>query len=123
MRGHVESYPVKLFYTSNMPIILQSTLLSNFFFVSRLLFKRYGSFMLVRMLGTWKEQTLGGQSYPVGGLVYYISPPDSVTSMRNDPLHAVCYILFIMISCAIFSRTWIEVSGSNPKEVAKNLKD
>lgn len=22
MRGHVESYPIKLFYTSNMPIIL-----------------------------------------------------------------------------------------------------
>jgi len=51
-------------------------------------------------------------------MVYYISPPDSFTTMVNDPLHAVTYILFIVITCAIFSRTWIEVSGSGPKEVA-----
>lgn len=106
-----------------MPIILQSTLLSNLFFVSRILFKKYGSFFLIRWLGTWKEQTLGGQSYPVGGLVYYISAPDSFTSMQTDPLHALTYILFILISCAVFSRTWIEVSGSSAKDVANSLKD
>lgn len=78
---------------------------------------------MVRLLGKWKEQTIGGQSYPVGGLVYYISPPDSVTTMVNDPLHAVTYILFILITCAVFSRTWIEVSGSSAREVAKGLKD
>ena len=33
------------------------------------------------------------------------------------------YILFILVSCAVFSRTWIEVSGSSAKEVAKQLKD
>lgn len=43
--------------------------------------------------------------------------------MADDPLHALAYILFILISCAIFSRTWIEVSGSSPNEVAQNLKD
>lgn len=42
--------------------------------------------------------------------------------MKNDPLHAIVYILFILVSCAIFSRTWIEVSGSSPREVAQNLK-
>ena len=52
-----------------------------------------------------------------------MSPPDSLTNMQNDPLHALVYIVFILVSCAIFSRTWIEVSGSNPKEVAQNLKD
>ena len=29
----------------------------------------------------------------------------------------------ILASCAVFSRTWIEVSGSSPKDVARNLKD
>lgn len=123
IRGHSESYPIKLFYTSNMPIILQSTLLSNLFFASRLLYKKFGTFFVVRLLGKWKEQTIGGQSYPVGGFVYYISAPDSVTNMINDPLHTICYVLFIMISCAVFSRTWIEVSGSSPREVANNLQD
>ena len=123
VKGHSESYPIKLFYTSNMPIILQSTLLSHLFFVSRLMFKRFGSFFLVKMLGKWKEHSIGGQSYPVGGLVYYISPPDSLVNMINDPLHGITYVLFILVSCAVFSRTWIEVSGSSPSEVSKNLKD
>ena len=41
-RGMQQSYPIKLFYTSNMPIILQSALVSNLYFISQLLFKRYG---------------------------------------------------------------------------------
>jgi protein transport protein SEC61 subunit alpha len=122
-RGHSESYPIKLFYTSNMPIILQSTLLSNLFFVSRLLYNRFPNFLPVRLLGKWRETSYGGQSMPVSGLVYYISPPNSVLNMINDPLHAVTYILFILVSCAVFSRTWIEVSGSSAKDVARNLKD
>ena len=60
---------------------------------------------------------------PVSGLVYYISPPSTLSSMFSEPLHALTYILFILISCAVFSRTWIEVSGSSPSDVAKSLKD
>lgn len=123
IKGHVESYPVKLFYTSNMPIILQSTLLSNIFFVSRLLYKRFPNFLLIKLLGKYKESSIGGQSYPVSGLVYYISPPSSIISLINDPLHTLTYIIFILVSCAIFSRTWIEVSGTSAKEVQKNLTE
>ena len=123
VRGHSESYPIKLFYTSNMPIILQSTLLSNLFFVSKLIYNKFPHNFLTRLLGRWKETSYGGQSMPVSGLVYYISPPSSLSSMFTDPLHAFTYILFILISCAVFSRTWIEVSGSSPSDVAKSLKD
>lgn len=34
-RGQQGSYPIKLFYTSNMPIILQSALVSNIYFISQ----------------------------------------------------------------------------------------
>jgi protein transport protein SEC61 subunit alpha len=33
--GQHGSYPIKLFYTSNMPIILQSALVTNLYFISR----------------------------------------------------------------------------------------
>merc|ERR1712032_904474 len=33
-RGQISSYPIKLFYTSNMPIILQSALVTNIYMVS-----------------------------------------------------------------------------------------
>ena len=38
-RGMQGSYPIKLFYTSNMPIILQTALVSNLYFLSQLLYK------------------------------------------------------------------------------------
>jgi protein transport protein SEC61 subunit alpha len=59
----------------------------------------------------------------VSGLAYYISAPHSLTSALTDPLHTVVYIAFIVTACAIFSKTWIEVSGSGPRDVAKQLKD
>ena len=53
-RGLQQQYPIKLFYTSNMPIILQSALVSNLYFISQLLFKRYGGNILVQLLGRWR---------------------------------------------------------------------
>ena len=29
----------------------------------------------------------------------------------------------MLVACALFSKTWIEVSGSSPRDVAKQLKD
>ena len=40
-----------------------------------------------------------------------------------DPFHAVFYLTFILAACALFSKTWIEVSGSSAKDVAKQLRD
>lgn len=37
IRGQQDSYPINLFYTPNMPIILQSALVSNVYFISQVL--------------------------------------------------------------------------------------
>ena len=34
-RGQFSTYPIKLFYTSNIPIILQSALVSNLYVISQ----------------------------------------------------------------------------------------
>merc|ERR1719254_49405 len=123
VRGQQGSYPIKLFYTSDIPIILQTALVSNLYFFSQLLYRRFKSNMLVNLLGQWQDQEYGGQSIPVGGLAYYISPPHSLANIWEDPLHALFYIAFVLISCALFSKTWIDVSGSSARDVAKQLKD
>merc|ERR1712216_427991 len=84
MRGQMGSYPIKLFYTSNTPIILQTALVSN---------------------------------------VYFFSPPHSFAEVFEDPIHAIFYVAFVLISCALFSKTWIDVSGSSARDVAKQLRD
>lgn len=52
-RGQQGVYPIKLFYTSNMPIMLQSALVSNVFLISQMLFNRFPESFLVRLLGVW----------------------------------------------------------------------
>merc|ERR1711862_514499 len=51
------------------------------------------------------------------------SPPHSFGDIWDDPIHAVFYVAFVLISCALFSKTWIDVSGSSARDVAKQLKD
>jgi len=121
-RGAPGSYPIKLFYTSNIPIILQTALVSNLYFLSQLIYKRFSDNILVNLLGRWQE-TSSGQSVPVGGLAYYVSPPANSYEIFADPVRTVFYITFVLTTCALFSKTWPEVSGSSAKDVAKQLKD
>merc|ERR1712166_1381513 len=123
MRGQQGSYPIKLFYTSNIPIILQTALVSNLYFFSQLLYRRFKTNMIVNILGQWQEVDYSGQSIPVGGIAYYISPPNSFSGIWDDPIHAIFYVAFVIISCALFSKTWIDVSGSSARDVAKQLKE
>jgi len=124
MRGQQGTYPIKLFYTSNIPIILQTALVSNLYFLSQLLYRRFPSNFIVQLLGRWQdvEGTGGAQSVPVGGLAYYVSPPTSLAEVLYDPIHAIIYLAFILTACALFSKTWIEVSGSSSKDVARQLR-
>eukprot|EP00887_Chlorella_sp_A99_P006801 scaffold2.g6801.t1 len=122
-RSAASTYPIKLFYTSNMPIILQSALVSNLYFISQLLYKKYGGNLLVQLLGRWQADEFSQQMNPVGGLVYYISPPRSLTDAAANPVHTLFYVAFMLGACALFSITWIEVSGQSASDVAKQLRE
>ena len=52
-----------------------------------------------------------------------MSPPHTITEAVIDPIHTAIYITFMLTACALFSKTWIEVSGSGPRDVARQLKD
>lgn len=47
----------------------------------------------------------------------------SLMEVASNPLHALFYITFMLSACALFSKTWIEVSGSSASDVAKQLKE
>lgn len=59
-RGQQGTYPIKLFYTSNMPVILQTALVSNLYFLSQLLHNRYNGNLLVRGDTHIRERWMGG---------------------------------------------------------------
>jgi preprotein translocase subunit SecY len=52
-----------------------------------------------------------------------VSPPRNFTDVLADPFHALFYIVFMLAACALFAKVWIEISGSGPKDVARQLRD
>ena len=63
------------------------------------------------------------QLFATSGVAYYMTPPHKIRDILVDPIHALVYIAFMLGACALFSKTWIDVSGSGPREVARQLKD
>lgn len=120
--GAYHTQPIKLFYCSNTPIILQSALVSNLYFISQILYKKYKQFFIIRLLGVWQDAE-GGHSIPVGGLAYYISPPRNFIDFVRDPLHTLFYVAFVLISCALFAKAWIELSGKGSRDMARQLRE
>lgn len=122
-RGQRGTFPVKLFYTSNMPIMLESALTSNVFLVSQMLYNKFPSNFLVSLLGVWEGVEGTGQIRATSGIAYYMSAPFNMKEALLDPVHTAVYVIFIVTACATFSKLWIEVSGSSPRDVAKQLKE
>lgn len=90
------SYPIKLFYTSNIPIILQTALVSNLYFFSQMLYRNFKGSFITTLFGNWQEAGMQGQLVPVGGFIYYITSPRSLFEALRDPIHTVIYIVFIV---------------------------
>lgn len=122
-RGPFGVYPIRLFYTSNIPIMLQSALLSNIFIISQMLFVRWPKNVFVKILGQWSARQGLAQLYAESGIAYYLQPPLSLTEIFLDPIKTVVYILFVLGSCALFLTTWIEIAGLSPRDVAKQFKE
>uniref|UniRef100_A0A060T4Z8 ARAD1B03894p n=1 Tax=Blastobotrys adeninivorans TaxID=409370 RepID=A0A060T4Z8_BLAAD len=122
-RGPYGTYPIRLFYTSNLPIMLQSALTSNVFIISQMIYTRFPTSLLSRVLGIWEPRQGSAQLYATSGIAYYMQPPLNWQEALQDPIKTVIYVAFVLSACAVFSKTWIEISGSSPRDVARQFKD
>lgn len=122
-RGMEQRYPVKLLYTSNMPIVLYTALVSNIYFISQMLYKQAPSSPFIKLFGDWAVTSNEAALVPVGGLAYYISPPATFSAFLHDPFHAMFYLVFTLTACAIFGRMWTEVSGTSVRHVSRLFRD
>jgi protein transport protein SEC61 subunit alpha len=99
-RGMRGSYPVRLFYTSNMPIMLQSALASNIFIISQMLYQRFSDNLFVKLIGTWEPREGSSQLFASSGIAYYMSPPLNLTDALLDPIHTAIVSTRIIQSLA-----------------------
>ena len=123
-RGFRSRYPIKLMYVSNLPVIFASALFANVYFFSQLLWSQpWGqNNFWVGLLGRY-EVGGGGQPQPVGGFVYYVIPPQSLSGVIARPDRALAYTGIMIAFCIVFSLTWLEVGGLGPRTVSRQLID
>jgi preprotein translocase SecY subunit len=120
-RGFQGTYPIKLLYVSNIPVILVSALTANLMLMSQMLWSNYNPGNNNPLLNLIVTYNATNPNSPTGGLMYYISTPGTIGSTLQDPLRAVGFVAFFVILSILFARIWVEIGGLSAKEVAKNL--
>ena len=122
-RGFTAVYPIKLLYTSNIPVILSSALLANAVFMGQMLWANYNPDNTNPFFNVIAQYDPGQPQSPTGGILYYVTSPRSLEAAIQDPVRAVVYVFFLTTIVTIFGRLWVELGGLSAQKAAKNLLD
>ncbi|MCS7368119.1 MAG: preprotein translocase subunit SecY [archaeon GBS-70-058] len=119
-RGIRTKIPLKFLYVSNIPIIFTSMLFIDIQIIALLIWRQFNinnTNIILNLIGTFNQTT----NTPIGGLAYYTKPPSGISSVMNDPIHAIIYSALLIISSVTFSIIWVQASGLSPKDQAEQL--
>jgi preprotein translocase subunit SecY/protein transport protein SEC61 subunit alpha len=127
-KGFRSRYPIKLLYVSNLPVIFASALFANLYFFSQLFWSSSGrpepgTNLFIDIFGSYKQVTSGNQTnvQPAGGIAYFVTAPQGIQNVAEEPLRALVYLGILVVFCALFSLIWLEVGGLGPSKVAEQL--
>jgi len=123
IRGFSIRWPIKLLYTSNIPVILVAALIASMQLWGVMLYNAG-----LPILGTYETQQTGQgvRQVPVSGLVKYLNPPTIRTLFvqgltRDNLLSILVYSSFMIIGAMFFSVLWMKVGGQDPSKVAEQI--
>ncbi len=122
-RGFSATYPIKLMYVSNIPVILASALTANAIFMGQMMWANINPRNNNQLFNILAQFDPTSPSTPIGGIVYYITPPRGLELVALDPMRAVLYVFFMIGIVIVFGRLWVELGGLSPKSAAKSLLD
>jgi preprotein translocase SecY subunit len=122
-RGFAATYPIKLMYVSNIPVILASALTANAVFMGQMLWSNVNPRNASPIWNILAQFDPTAPSSPIGGIIYYITPPRGLEVVALDPMRAVLYVLFMIGIVVVFGKLWVELGGLSPKKAAQNLLD
>jgi len=122
-RGFAATYPIKLMYVSNIPVILASALTANAVFMGQMLWSQLNPRNASPFFNILGQFAPTSPSTPIGGIVYYITPPRGLDLVALDPMRGVLYVLFMIGIVVIFGKLWVELGGLSSKKAAQNLLD
>src|SRR5215212_4502523 len=125
-RGFTAVYPIKLLYTSVIPVILASALTANAVFMGQMLWANYNpnnQNPVFNWIAQFDPNSQGAQATPTGGILYYLTPPRGLDTAIADPLRAAIYVIVMTGIVTVFSRLWVELGGLSGRTAARNLLD
>jgi preprotein translocase SecY subunit len=125
-RGFTAVYPIKLLYTSVIPVILTSALIANAVFMGQMLWANYNpnnENPVFNWIAQFDPNSKGKQATPTGGILYYLTSPRSLDVVEADPVRAVLYVIIFTAIVTVFSRLWVELGGLSARTAARNLLD
>ncbi|MGC9145143.1 MAG: preprotein translocase subunit SecY [Nitrososphaeria archaeon] len=114
-KGFSATYPIKLLYVSNIPVILVAALIADFQFFFAMLAKNPAIYNHITWLGTVQNGTF------TGGLLYYVSTPPPVPLAFHHPVQVITYSLFVIILSVVFAKLWVDVSGMSAEKAAETI--
>lgn len=123
LRGFGRTWPLKLLYTSNIPVILAGALIANFQLLGRFGLTQQNG-LQCSMLGCYDVD-----GNPVSGIVFYLSTPlnflpqlVSVGVSSADVIRVIIHISLFAVLCTLFSVFWVSTSGMDAKSVAEQIE-
>ena len=129
LRGYSIRWPVSLFYTSIIPIVLIVSMVAGVQFFGLTL-----SHAGINILGTFTTEStaFGTQEVATGGLAAYLSPPTiqqlytsavttGITALEIESM--IIYTVILVIGAAAFSYVWMYLGGQDPRSVVKQLME
>ncbi|MHA1444723.1 MAG: preprotein translocase subunit SecY, partial [Candidatus Hodarchaeales archaeon] len=133
-KGIRSTYPIKLLYVSNIPVILTSAVFADVYFIAQMVWNSSGgegtTSILAQFLGTFKLDEMSQQYVPTGGLVYFLTPPRALIGELGvinfvDPvssiIRALIYAVILILLSVVFSVMWLETAGMGPRDVANQF--
>lgn len=119
-RGTANVYPIRLLYTGALPVLFAFTVLANtqlaLHFASLAVEPFYP--VVAKIL-----ETRSDVGAVVSGLSFYVSAPASLSESVLSPIRAVVFSSSVLILATSFAHFWSGISGSSPKDIAKQLKE
>ena len=129
-RGMKARYPIKLLYTSNIPVILAQALYANILFFGQILFNAFNSDAsnpFLNWIGVFERQASSGRMIATYGLAKYITPPQGIFQLLSEGMegwvHVIIYASLMILLCWGFSKIWVDISGIAPRDVSRQLLD
>ncbi len=127
-RGMKARYPIKLLYTSNIPVILAQALYANILFFGQIIwgaFNPENNNPFLNWIGTFYREEETGRMVADSGLAKYITPPQGIFRLIEEGMegwvHIFIYAALMILLCWGFSKIWVDISGIAPRDVSRQL--